>query len=300
MKLFSKLSDYRKGILSLILLSFVFASMGLFARFLSTGFDLFQQVYLRIFAAFVLSFIVFRKDIDLSKLRKISKKEWILIFFRVITFYVIGVTLFTQAILLTKYSNVSFISALPMVAVMGVIVMKEKLSIPKFVLILTAFLGVVLIAVTDYNDLFSWGTGEIIAVISNISFALSYVARKWHSGLLNNKEITTLMLGIAAILLFISSVFFGEGLPISGWSYGLLVAIIGAGIFNIANLLLTNYGFQKVDAIFASNILSLESLFAIVLGFLFFREIPLFRELAGGAIIAISVIGMNKVEADEE
>jgi len=299
MNILPKISEYRKGVLSLILLSLVFASMGLFARYLSTGFLLFQQVYLRIFAAFILSFIFFRNDIDLGKLKKIGKKEWWLIFFRVIAFYVFGVTLFTQAIILTKYSNVSFIGALPMVAIMGIFLMKEKLTAKKLAFIIMAFLGVILIAISDYSHLFSWGKGELIALISTTTFALSYVARKWHSGLLNNKEITTLMLFLASILLFISSLFLGEGLPIGGWSGGLFVAIIGAGIFNIANLLLTNYGFQKVEAIFASNILSLESVFAIILGLLFYKEIPLARELAGGAIIALSVIGMNWVEGKE-
>ncbi|PIZ65360.1 hypothetical protein COY15_03370 [Candidatus Roizmanbacteria bacterium CG_4_10_14_0_2_um_filter_39_12] len=299
MNILPKISGYRKGVLSLLLLSFVFASMGLFARYLSTGFELFQQVYLRIFAAFMLSFIVFRNDIDLGKLRKISTKEWGLIFARVLTFYVFGVTLFTQAIILTKYSNVSFIGALPMVAIMGVFLLKEKITAKKLALIITAFLGVLLIAVTDYSHIFSWGKGEFIALISTVTFAFSYVARKWHTKLLNNKEITTLMLGLASILLLITSLLFGEGLPLTGWSNGLIVAIIGAGIFNIINLLLSNYGFQKVEAIFASNILTLESVFAIVLGLLFYKEVPIARELAGGAIIALSVIGMNWVEEKE-
>jgi len=93
--------------------------------------------------------------------------------------------------------------------------------------------------------------------------------------------------------------FIGEGLPLEGWTGGLVVAIIGAGIFNIANLLLTNYGFQKVEAIFASSILALESAFAIVLGLLFYAEVPALRELLGGVIITLSVIGTNWVEEKE-
>jgi len=62
---------------------------------------------------------------------------------------------------------------------------------------------------------------------------------------------------------------------------------------------LTNYGFQKIEAVLASNILTLESFFAIILGFLFYRETPLAKDLLGGIIIIISVIAMNKLEAKE-
>lgn len=185
-----------------------------------------------------------------------------------------------------------------MVAVMGIFLMKEKLTAKKLVLIIAAFIGVIIIAVQDFTHIFDWGTGELIALISTTTFALSYVVRKWHSGLLNNKEITTLMLFLTSILLFISSLFLGEGLPLGGWTGGLFVAIIGAGIFNIVNLLLTNYGFQKVEAIFASNILALESALAIILGLLFYAEVLALRELLGGVMIILSVIGMNWVEKE--
>ena len=292
-------TDHQKGVLSLVLLSLVFASMGLFARYLSTGFLLLQQVYLRVFAAFILGLIFFRKDINFKKLKKISLKEWGLLFFRSITMYVLGVTLFTQAIILTKYSNVSFIGALPMVAVLGIILLKEKLTISKLVLILSAFMGVILIAVKDYSHLFIWGSGELIALISTSAFSLSYVVRKWHTNLLNNKEITLLTIFISFILIFFVSLVLGQGVPSAGWNWGLFVAVLGAGLFNVINMFLTNYGFQKVEAILASNILTLESVFAIVLGFLFYKEVPIAKELIGGLIISLSVLGMNKVEASE-
>jgi len=70
-----KISEYRKGVLSLIILSLIFASMGLFAQYLSTGFELFQQVYLRIFAAFMLSFIVFEMTLISESFKKLAQKN---------------------------------------------------------------------------------------------------------------------------------------------------------------------------------------------------------------------------------
>ena len=167
-------TDHQKGILALISLAFVFASMGLFARYLNTNFLLLQQVYLRILAAFLLGLIFFKKDLDFKKLKKIKLKEWILLFFRAATNYLLGVTLFTQAIIITKYSNVSFIAAIPMVAILGILLLKEKLTFKKTLLIVSSFLGVMLIAIKDYTHLFAWGQGEIIAFISTFAFSLSF------------------------------------------------------------------------------------------------------------------------------
>jgi drug/metabolite transporter (DMT)-like permease len=292
-------TKHKKGVFALVLLSFVFASMGLFARYLSTGFVLFQQVYLRVLAAFFLGLVFFKKDLNVGKLKRISKKEWGLLLFRSASSYLFGVTLFTQAIIMTKYSNVSFIGALPMVAILGALLLKEKLTFKKFLLILTAFSGVILIAVKDYFHLLVWGKGEVIALLATFVFSLSYVTRKWHSNLLNNKEITQITFFLSFIMLFVTSLIKGDGLPVSGWQIGLLLAVLGAGLFNIINMFLTNYGFQKVEAILASNILTLESVFAVILGLFFYKEVPIVKEFLGGTIIILSVIGMNKVEAQE-
>lgn len=294
-----KKTERQKGIFSLVLLALVFASMGLFARYLSTGFLLFQQVYLRMLAAFVVGFVVFRNQIDLSKLKKISKKDWAVIILRAVSYSLFGIILFTQAIIITKYSNVSFISSLPMTAILGFILIGEKFTYKKALYVLVAFLGVLLIAVKDYTNLFYLGRGELITLISTVFFSISYVARKWQSDLLNNRELTVINFFVAFIAVFVVSILKGDGLPIANWHWGLLFAIVGAGVFNIANVFLTNYGFQKIEAVLASNILTLESFFALILGFLFYRELPIFKEIMGGLIIIGSVIGMNRLERKE-
>lgn len=290
-------TDKEKGVLSLVLLALVFASMGLFARFLSTGFLLFQQVYLRMLAAFVVGYFVFRKQIDLSKFKRLQTKDWGIIALRAVSYSLFGIILFTQAIIITKYSNVSFISSLPMTAVLGFILLREKFSYKKLSLVLLAFVGVLLISLKDYTNVFDWGKGEVLTLISTVFFSLSYIARKWQSDLLNNKELTVINFLVAFLAVFTVSLFKGDGLPVNGWHWGLLLAVIGSGIFNILNVFLTNYGFQKVEAVLASNLLTLEAFFAIILGFLFYQEAPLTKDFFGGLIIIASVIAMNKLGA---
>src|SRR3989304_10533001 len=205
-----KKSDHEKGILSLVLLALVFASMGLFARYLSTGFLLFQQVYLRMLAAFVVGFLVFRKSLSIAKFKKITVRDWAIIVLRAVSYSLFGIILYTQAIIITKYSNVSFIGSLPMTAVLGFILLGEKFTWKKAGLVLLALFGVSIIAVADWSHVLEWGKGEVLTLISTVFFSLSYIARKWQSDLLTNKELTVINFFVAFVVVFLVSIVKGD------------------------------------------------------------------------------------------
>lgn len=292
-----KLSEKQKGIVALILLTILFASMGIFARYMQTSFTILQQVYLRIAAALLIAVVIFRKKLNFKKLSRVTKKDWIILTVRSLSMYVFGVVLFTYGIINAKYSNVSFISALPLTAIFGFVLLKEKITFWKIFYVLIAFIGVIFISVADFSNLFSFGQGELATLVSVVFFSFSYIARKWQSKILNNYEITVIIFMISLIVVFASSVFIGEGLPLDNWSYFLLAVVAGAGLFNVGNLFFTNYGFERVKAVLASNLLTLESLFAVVIGFLFFKELSNIKELLGGILIIFSVVQMNKLES---
>lgn len=293
-----KKSERNKGIIALLLLAFVFASMGLFVRYLQNDFTIIQQTYLRIFAAFILGIVLFYKDLNFNKLKKIPSKEWFILFIRSVTLYCIAVTLLSYAYTTTKYSNVSFIGALPIVELFGFILLKEKFTLQKALYVALGFVGVLLIAVQDYSNIFNWGQGEIFALVASVSFAISYIARKWQSDLLNNKEIAVIIFFISTLLLIPTSFLLGEGMPnITALPYISMFVLIIAGLFNVINLFLTNYGFQKIEAVLAGNLLMLEVVFAVALGFMFYGEIPLFKELLGGLLVVISAYQMNKLSS---
>lgn len=294
------LSDHKKGIIALVVMALVTASMGIFARSLSANFQIFQQVYFRIAVALILALIVFHTSIDFSKVAKIKPKEWSLLIFRSIATYILGVTLFTQAVISAKYSNVLFIEALPFAAVLGIIFFKEHLTKKKVFFLALAMVGVLFVALKDTSNIFSWGTGEILMVVSSLGFGLSFISRRWHSPLLNNKEITILTFLISTVLLMILSFLFGEGMPTPNWDMSLVGVLLGAGLFNVFFLYLSNYGFQKVEAILANNIIMLEVFFGLIIGFMFYSEVPTIKELIGGLLIVISVLGVNTLENAEQ
>ena len=286
----------KKGVLALIFLSFGFGMIAITARYMSYFFTLFQQLYLSIGVAFILSLFIFPKTLNLKRIKAIPSKDWGIMLFRVIIGYLLGASLYRESLTLTKITNVTFIQSIPFAAVFGFILFKEKFTFKKLLLLLAAYVGVLLIAIRDYSSIFTLGKGELFSLISSALFSLSYVSRKWQTDFLNDKEITQILLFVGTIILFAASVLKGEGMPAINWQGVLLLSIFFTGFFNTINIYLINYGFKNVKAVLASNILTLEYIFALILAFIFYRELPNLKELFGGALIVGSVIQMNRLE----
>jgi drug/metabolite transporter (DMT)-like permease len=191
---------------------------------------------------------------------------------------------------------VVFIQSIPFAAIFGWLLFKEKFTFKKLFYVLAAFAGVILIAVSDYLSIFNFGKGELFSLISSALFTLSYVARRWQSDDLNDQELAQIFLFLGAIFMFVASIAISEKFPTVNWQLPILAAIFFTAFFNAVNIFLINYGFRRVKAVLAGNILTLEAIFALVLAFIFFRELPTLKELTGGLLIIASVIQMNKLE----
>jgi len=293
------LAERQKGITALVLLAVSYGFLALIPRYLNTSFPLFQQVYLRVFAGFVLSFILFRKSIDFNKLKKLPLKEWLLLALRAFIYYLLGVVLFTQALLLTKIGNVAFIGAIPMTAVLGFIILKERFTAKKFSLVFLSFLGVLSISIQNVSNTFVLGKGEIVALVSIFFVSLGFISRKWQSKALNDKEVAIFMLFFATIFIFIASLLKGEGLPLHNWHLGVFLALLLGGLLNVGVSFFMNYGFSRVDAVLAGNIIALDPVFASFFAFLVFKELPIPKEVVGGIVIITSAIMMGRLEAKQ-
>lgn len=289
----------RKGVLAILSLAVVYGILPLLPRYLSTSFLLFQQVYLRMLAGFVLSFLFFYKRIDFKKLKKISTKEWGLLALRALVYYLLGVVLYTQALLLTKIGNVAFIQAIPMTAILGFIILRERPTLKKILLVFLSFIGVLIISAKDFSNIFALGKGELVALLSLFFVSLGLISRKWQSKMFNDSEVATFMLFFATIFIFMGSIIKGEGLPLSNWHLGVVLALLLGGLLNVGVSFLMNYGFARISAVLASNIIALDPLFASIFAFLIFREMLITREILGGIIIIFSAVSMNWLEAKQ-
>lgn len=290
-------TNEQKGILALVILCLGFGVIAIAARHLSSYFTLFQQLYLSLAVAFIFSLFIFRTNLIIKRLKKVPKKDWFIMFLRVVIGYIIAASLYRESLVLTKISNVTFIQSIPFGAILGWILFKEKFTLKKFLLLMLAYIGVLLIAVNDYLSVLVFGKGELFSLISTGLFSFSYICRKWMTDYLDDKEMTQILLFIGAVLLAGISFGRGEPLPHINFEWLLLISLFFTGIFNVLNIYLINYGFKNVPVVLASNILTLESVFALILAFIFYRELPSLKELAGGVLILSSVIAMNHTES---
>lgn len=288
------------GIIALVILAFVFSTFGIFGRFLDSNFSVFQQTYLRIFVAILITFIIFNKDLRFRSFLKLPKKEWLVLLFRSLLIYGFASLIYIQAMLTTTYSNATFLTAIPTIAVLGMIFLQERITLQKFGIIFLAFAGVLLISVQQFSGAFTFGRGELYALIADVFFSLAFIARKWHGNYLNNKEITFLILVISLFITLILSFIFDRSLPLTGWTPVYVIVIVLAAFFTVSSQLLMNYGFQHVKPFLANNILALEAVYALLIGLFLYTEIPTLQELTGGLLILLSVPLMNKLEEREK
>lgn len=286
----------RGGKLALLLLAFSYSTFGVTARLLAEHFEIYQQIYLRTLVALVLLTAVYalspRPRIRIPW-RQIPARDWLLLIVRVAAIGPISIGLFTKAVMLTSLGNTALIAALPFAAIWGALLFRERLRPSAIGLLILGFAGVFLIAVRDPADLFSWGEGELLALASTIFFTLGLVTRRWHTPLLGNRDLALVFLLCATPMLILVSLLVGEGVPRQfGLETAAVVAI--AGGFSALSVYLGNLGFEAVPSFQAGNILTLECVFALLLGYMFYGEVPTLRTLGGGFLVILSVILLNR------
>jgi len=291
------MTKQQKGIGALILMTFLGSLMGVWVRSLGEHFKLYQQVTVRAFSGFLIGFLIYGSKIRFQEFKSLSRKDLIFILLRSIS-AIIGIGLYSLAVMTTKFANVSFIFSLPTTAFLGVIFLKEKLNSRKLALLFIGFLGTLLITMKldDISNL-TFGRGEMLAFIATFFYSFSYITRKWFSPKLNNFEITESVSFFCIIFAFLVSQIAGDGIrEFTTLSLHNLITIILAGLTFISIGYFSSYGFERVEAIIANNILILESVFSLLIGFFVYRETLTLKETIGGLIIILSAYGMNRIK----
>ena len=86
---------------------------------------------------------------------------------------------------------------------------------------------------------------------------------------------------------------FGQGAPHLTQHGPLWGAIALAGVLNALNVFLINYGFEQVDPVSAGNVLTVEAVWGLAFGLLFYRQWPTVLEIVGGVVIVGCALGLN-------
>lgn len=284
-----------KATLAIVGVSLIYASVGIPVRILSTHFTILQQLYLWLFASTLFSYLFFKSSIRWHEYRHLSLRNTVLILFRALAFYTIGYSLYSLGITTAKYSSVAVIYAFPMLAVLGPLLLREKLTGLKFIAVVGAVIGAILIGLKDFSSIFSFGLGELATLASVFFFAIAIISRKWQTDKLNDYEITFLMFVIAAVTTFSLSIVLGEPIPIISSNITTISAVVIIGIMNTFALLFTNYGYKHLEVITAGTISYVDTVFGVIISIILYQEIPTLKEGFGGLLIVASALFIHRI-----
>ncbi len=286
------------AVFALMAVAASYTFLGIASRLLSEGFAPMTQVYLRLAGASLLTGVFFRTSIRWRHISKLPTRDYLPLLCMGTIGFSIAVYFITLGVLNTSLLNVAVILAtMPFFSyILSVIFLRTSISPKQIALLLVSFIGVAIVATKSFTPrLTSFGKGEFFVLLSAITTAVFFIARKKLSSHLNNSEITLLVLSIASITsLFIASVL-GESLSLVSFSnsHVLVGLMIGAGLNILVNKF-EIFAFDHLDAGFGSQILMTENIFAPIFGFFLYREIVTVPELMGALLIIGSVYLSNK------
>lgn len=283
-----------QGILSIIISSLLFGSMGVLVRLIAAEVPAFSQVLIRvILATFILAVIFLPKN---KEFFKIEKRDLLYYFVAGIFGYGLMLILFTLSILNTTIANTFFLLFTEpiFVIILAYFFLKEKISRDLFIAILLSFAGVFFIFTpsvangTLVGNLYGLGAGFLYAIYILIG---RYMGKKYQSS--NNTFWTFLF----ALLFLIPVTFLFENplsLKISPFVWFLLFLF---GAVNVSAYLLLNAGLKKITAGYVGVLLLFEPVSSIFYGFLFFREIPIHATIIGSFLIISSITYLTYAKA---
>lgn len=289
-----------KGLIALVFLALLYGLTGIMARYLTTDLGIFEQWYMRFFVALVVACLVFRRHIDFTKFKQLSRREGLTILIRSSIGFVLAMWLYALSTHYTTIGSVAAMQIVPMTALFGVVIFHEKVSRTTLGLIVLSFAGAAVVAVENITQL-RFGVGEMMSLASGALFSLSLVLRKKQTGELNNHE---LVIGVTAVA-FVGNYFMhvvtgGDWLPhITAMKPEVTVVLVIAGALSAAMSLLANYGFEHVKATTATVILNLELVFGALFGYLLYREVLTPRQTFGALIVLFASSAVAYLEAKQ-
>jgi drug/metabolite transporter (DMT)-like permease len=280
-------------------LAFLYVVMGVWIRMMAGSFGTWQQVYLRMLGAGLIAAVVFRKSFSVDFLRSIRPRDWAVYSGRGFLSNAIGVGFFTIAVQHAQLSTVSFISSLPLLGLFAWLLFREKVKLATLPVIGVSIVGLALLTGFNLHDL-HMGWGEAAALIGVIGFDLGFMMGRLHPKQASNYQNTTLMLLLTWVPIFLISMLRGEPLIPAHVSTQAWIGLAASSVLNVVALVLINYVISHLKAYIASNLFLLEGVFALIVGFFIYGEVPGVMALLGSGIILACAYGVSYLDARKD
>lgn len=285
------------GFLVIVSASYTLLSVG--SRLLSEGFQPMTQVYMRIALATLALLFIFRKKIRWANIRTMPQRDAIVVLTMGTIGYSIGVYFITLGALNAKLVNVAIIFAsVPFFSYLySFFFLKKPFDAKLAGLLVVSLVGISFVATKSFVPrLAEFGTGEWFTLIATATMAWFFVGRKMLSRHLNTHEITVAVMAVAAISGLLLAILRGESFALSAFTNpNVLLGLAIGGFMNALVNPIEIYAFEHLDAVFGSQILLLENVFALLFGYLLYAEMVTVPEVIGGLIVVGCVYVANKL-----
>lgn len=164
----------------------------------------------------------------------------------------------------------------------------EKLSKKRWLGILIAFFGSVLIAFGDSGDVSGSLYGDGLALCGAFCISIYTTMGRLCRRHMSTASYTFLVYGVAAVAAFLFLTV--TGMPAAGCGGVNLLCAFGMTILcTLLGHSVINWGLKYISPAFISASRLLEPVFAAVLGILIFAEIPSLTAVIGGAVILLGL-----------
>ena len=289
-----------KGILFLLLASFLYSVMPILVRFLTAEkVPPISQVFLRYIFAFSAALVYFLT----SKTKFIFKRKTLPLLIGISIFgYALTNLFYTYSMIYTKVTTATFIfySYSILTPLLAVIFLKEKANRFNFFGLGLSLLALLLLF--QPNSIATWKIGGLFALLTALGQSIYLVGRRKlinissQQILLSSTFFGVVTLGIMA-LIFDNAFYFGTGgvRTINGQTW-LVTALFG--LDNFSAWFFMSKGFQLVKAATGSLIMLVENVFLVILSLVFLKEIPTMATIIGGLII-LGTIALVTVKGDK-
>jgi len=280
-----------RGFLALLATSFFYGSFGIVVRTLNPYLTGNQMTFFRSIIVFLVIgiFLIIKKTYTL----KVRKELWIYLFIHSATFTA-TLFLFTYSVLLTSLSKSTFSfysTTLITSLLVSVFIFKEEFSMKKGVSLILAFSGLIFFILPD--GIKSIGLGMVLTGIAGINDVVTNSMKKYLGGKVESIVLVFYQMlagSIGGILLIIFSQQYTFTKPLD------IFAIIWILVFALGFFLLSSfvvYGFQHFDLNLGTIILSLELVWATLIGYFLFQETLNIYQIIAMGLITLSIVAMN-------
>lgn len=278
-----------------LLLVLVMASWGLnvtATKVLVAHFPPITMTSFRIFTAAVAVFIFL---IAIGKFRLPTRRELGYIFAGSLFNIVLHHYFLASGLTMTTGTNGGLILGIGpiLTAILAVIFLREAISIPQLIGLVSGLLGVSLIVLTGGQGLSGASLGDIYVFIAILSQCFSFIIIKRISGSLDPRLMTAYMLLIGSILLFFTSLIEEpNGLAqMSGHSPSLWLLFLASAILATAfGNLIYNFAVGQIGPSKTAIFMNLNPFFSLIGAALFLNEQISFMQILGFLLIIIGVV----------